>query len=102
MIRQPQRSALFPYTTLFRSSLIERPLRVPRWRRPCTDCRRSVGGPFGSRIETGRRISSPLVEEQAGRGVESGDLVIRTGSEGGRVGKGGRSRWSPDRLKKKN
>ena len=34
-------------------SLIERPLRVPRWRRPCTDCRRSVGGPFGSRIDAG-------------------------------------------------
>src|SRR3712207_8327829 len=33
MIRRPPRSTLFPYTTLFRSSI-----STPWWRRPARDC----------------------------------------------------------------
>src|SRR5262245_64833821 len=47
MIRQPPRSTLFPYTTLFRSRRVHRALRRDR--------RRLVGGPPPSRAALDRK-----------------------------------------------
>src|SRR2546430_8359389 len=41
MIRRPPRSTLFPYTTLFRSALVSRPLLSPRWHWVSVPTRRS-------------------------------------------------------------
>src|SRR2546429_2611994 len=46
MIRRPPRSTLFPYTTLFRSAFLRRPLRRMRQRSPATT-RTCVSIPMG-------------------------------------------------------
>src|SRR3989442_15929573 len=83
MIRRPPRSPLFPYTTLFRS------VRVP-----------AVGG----RGDRRRGVARRLHEIDPARAVRSGVLhrVREIRSEERRVGKEGRSRWSPYHLKKKD
>src|SRR5256886_17702089 len=69
MIRRPPRSTLFPYTTLFRS----------------------CGG------EVGEEREASGLPEQAPHFTPVGAGEAR--SEERRVGKEGRSRWSPDHLK---
>src|SRR2546429_9292176 len=111
MIRRPPRSTLFPYTTLFRSrnhariefSLAYHPVPCGRgaWIVTRTqgrvDCARGAGG--GGRRE-GRRQKKP---QGLRPGVDKGgpSMKGRKRSEERRVGKEGRSRWSPYHLKKK-
>src|SRR3712207_8820317 len=45
MMRRPPRSTLFPYTTLFRSSLLDRGRAARNGRR---NCARSLAFPFGA------------------------------------------------------
>src|SRR2546422_6515136 len=63
MIRRPPRSTLFPYTTLFRSPIPIRPLRVWRvattQREAQTECR---AGPLASRERLLPRARSPAGE----------------------------------------
>src|SRR2546429_9662675 len=87
MIRRPPRSTLFPYTTLFRS-------RRGRWRERALRTRSGRGGrsrrtcdraPGGS----ARRTPPPPVVPPRARDARPAR------SEERRVGKEGRSRWSP-------
>src|SRR5256885_17128385 len=98
MIRRPPRSTLFPYTTLFRSN---RPREIfiethAGWRReevPFADfdwCRRLaklIANVTRQRVDE----SAPLLSAA----LPSGERVQIVRSEERRVGKEGRSRWSP-------
>src|SRR3989442_14377065 len=85
MIRRPPRSTLFPYTTLFRSVVLE------EWRTRTED---DPGGFLGEEVASlafkAHPYGFPIIGWREG---------IR--SEERRGGEEGRSRWSPDHLKKK-
>src|SRR5256884_9604403 len=99
MIRRPPRSTLFPYTTLFRS---RKPIGPTIFTSP-PKARSSLGGLCGGiRPSRVNGYEIPFVEHflatcvyqvkiEGARGLE-----WRTRSEERRVGKEGRSRWSPD------
>src|SRR2546430_17503296 len=111
MIRQPPRSTLFPYTTLFRSC-------AERRRRARCPSRSGVLGRERTRRLGGRAAAPSLAARRAAAGArwhrisvqESAALATlprsvrgRDGSrsEERRVGKECRSRWSAYHLKKK-
>src|SRR5260221_13827946 len=92
MIRRPPRSTLFPYTTLFRSS-------VPS----VSSCRMVVWSRvtfFIGRYRSTRTLS--LKDRRDGLRIQRTHRRASTPrSEERRVGKEGRSRWSPYHSKKK-
>src|SRR2546430_17393110 len=107
MIRRPPRSTLFPYTTLFRSQPA-RPLlqpRVARHRHEVLDLlpleereqRGTRKAAIESHAEPRLRKGRPQLAQQAAQ--ESPRPAMGRGiarrSEERRVGKEGRSRWSP-------
>src|SRR2546430_17728256 len=99
MIRRPPRSTLFPYTTLFRSGLGERQVGrgVDRG-----ELGRGVVGGVG--VEHARGRARGVGDVRGPRGVDlhhEGDRLVGR-SEERRVGKEGRSRWSPYHSKKKD
>src|SRR5256886_14978233 len=106
MIRRPPRSTLFPYTTLFRSTLFEA-RNGAIWvgthggganvLDPASGRIRQL--PYGSNVPGA--LSSPhvtaIAQDSRGNlwmGTDGGGLDLR--SEERRVGKEWRSRWSPD------
>src|SRR5256885_16409246 len=90
MIRRPPRSTLFPYTTLFRSCRRSRSL-VAHSRRFGLVAVVGAANPWGAAQQENDDWSR-------GRGEV---YDTRNRSEERRVGEEGRSRWSPDHLKKK-
>src|SRR2546422_9965980 len=96
MIRRPPRSTLFPYTTLFRSGIELKGRTLGLFgagRIGQAVGRRAV--PFGLRIVYAARSPRPEFERETGAvRVEFGRLLSER-SEERRVGKEGRSRWSP-------
>src|SRR5256885_17108042 len=103
MIRRPPRSTLFPYTTLFRSLGAELQVLLGRAKAPRQHAdfhMRGVG--TGLQTHAGQQARACLLGA-AGGGLGVGLLGLPLGvvaaglrSEERRVGKGGRSRWSPD------
>src|SRR3712207_7449551 len=64
MIRQPPRSTLFPYTTLFRSA----PVRAGRWWRACSTAGRSATFPDAyARTAPGGCAAAPPSPSPPGR-----------------------------------
>src|SRR3989442_13330138 len=102
MIRRPPRSALFPYTTLFRlvgAKVTAGTMPVPA---SDTDC----GLPGASSVIVTVAVRAPvaagvklmLIAQLAPGATEPapvGQVLPAARSEGRRVGKEGRSRWSP-------
>src|SRR5438132_6742191 len=81
-IRRPPRSTLFPYTTLFRSSISTPISRSPRptRSRPATDSKESsaIAAAHGSSARTRRRASWPGRSEEHTSELQShSDLVCR-------------------------
>src|SRR3989442_14885186 len=114
MIRRPPRSTLFPYTTLFRSDYDS---KVDCGGKGSTDpgISKSFTANYGDVITcafTNSRLPRLNMVKKFVAGTTTGDLKLagwskksdtandETGlfnirSEGGRVGKGGRTRWAP-------
>src|SRR5256886_16064344 len=97
MIRQPPRSTLFPYTTLFRSAdMTVRPALIPRAyeARPHAD----FAPPLPAMATAAQRITLPARagEPDPQRNFRFFDNRQKYRSEERRVGKECRSRWSPD------
>src|SRR2546430_16723031 len=106
MIRRPPRSTLFPYTTLFRSGKIRRQVggvndRIRQVHRQVVRGRAEVRADLQPRavLEIGTYFGSTTYN----LAVNLPDAIIHTAdlppdfsrSEERRVGKEGRSRWSP-------
>src|SRR2546422_9305375 len=100
MIRRPPRSTLFPYTTLFRSRLQDRRVRLHRdgfgdgpQLQVDVDARDRVDVPINTvtRVNVNLQLG-PVTESVT---VETNATVLQTRSEERRVGKECRSRWSP-------
>src|SRR2546430_17182345 len=92
MIRRPPRSTLFPYTTLFRSHRAAK--LEPR--------ARSLERAPQRRGVVDSRLDLQLVGGGGADRAHGAKMAVSTRSEERRVGKEGRSRWSPDHLKEKN
>src|SRR2546430_16797336 len=96
MIRRPPRSTLFPYTTLFRSGMVEKRLIPPAHLIPQHVARLKVAHavPRGGAARGGGEM---LEAEGAGLGLHQpvAHRMIPSRSEERRVGKECRSRWSP-------
>src|SRR2546430_17629869 len=113
MIRRPPRSTLFPYTTLFRSpnnGCLHKLIETPDNNVIIQFASDGTGPEQGNRLWTG---GTPLAHLQdganqldAGYDLNGNAVFIEVGrsstlsggsnrSEERRVGKGGRSRWSP-------
>src|SRR3712207_9297596 len=107
MIRRPPRSTLFPYTTLFRSHVLERhdearqgcrlmlqPKRVKH--RKQHRGRRAGYSKGGTRVEFGEYGLKALDRGWVtNRQIEAARIAMTRRSEERRVGKECRSRWSP-------
>src|SRR5256886_15249394 len=90
MIRRPPRSTLFPYTTLFRSSAMTSVQAASR----ATDAPTTITGRRAALSIAAARASSegsPAIVLLTSRR----DGAVHDRSEERRVGKEGRSRWSP-------
>src|SRR5256886_12928816 len=66
MIRRPPRSTLFPYTTLFRSSLLDRSLPTAVLK-PIIELLNSEGREFVSPVAPGNRLPGAVVKEAKSR-----------------------------------
>src|SRR3989449_11520139 len=99
MIRRPPRSTLFPYTTLFRSPYDRLADRLRTVSPPRGDVRRRPGRAGGPRAalaggdDPGARRAAAARARRPGGDPDGGPPRVR--SEERRVGKEGRSRWSP-------
>src|SRR3712207_9565245 len=114
MIRRPPRSTLFPYTTLFRSSLRKlEEMEIRREHKKLTAEQNKLQGLMKSEAKRWKAIEEELEATRAkfgdgalgSRRTETGRvlpavLVDEARSEERRVGKECRSRWSPYRYKK--
>src|SRR2546422_9168072 len=96
MIRRPPRSTLFPYTTLFRSRVLYDPADALHLPRPEPDRRRRPGSPPRGPVGDDRAARRAGRADARGRRAQR-VAAVRRGyrSEERRVGKEGRSRWSP-------
>src|SRR3989442_16008988 len=108
MIRRPPRSTLFPYTTLFRSNIAVFDHEVRRY----LDFMQRAAGDFGFGndrlprfLDLVEESGEPIVAESEVAGGALHEIEVATDlvvedrdvrSEERRVGKEGRSRWSPD------
>src|SRR2546428_11767284 len=108
MIRRPPRSTLFPYTTLSRSRGSRRAGEPAPAKSSSKGSHRSCPWTPASRLPSGRkpRCGGPRAAAVAalGRALGGGRLprsARPAGSGERRVGEEGRSRGSPDHLKKK-
>src|SRR2546422_11332077 len=95
MIRRPPRSTLFPYTTLFRSLIFERireELQHGKLVRTAVDegFKHAMSAIIDSNVST---LLTAFILWLVGTGPVQGFAITR--SEERRVGKEGRSRWSP-------
>src|SRR3712207_9035655 len=105
MIRRPPRSTLFPYTTLFRSDLINETLDNNlhnfklEWKEKHSCCVVASSKGYPGNYETGFNIEGfeDILDNLfiAGAKVENKTLKTSGRSEERRVGKECRSRWSP-------
>src|SRR3712207_9357237 len=116
MIRRPPRSTLFPYTTLFRSALLDDPARARLWEQDvqtvaiapsdtppaeaarllevlldCIGCLSTP--PTGYLLDPAYRGMLSDEERILAEALQEVERTVR--SEERRVGKGGRSRWPP-------
>src|SRR2546430_13891909 len=105
MIRRPPRSTLFPYTTLFRSDAIVMVEHIVRRVRGMRE-----GDPRSRVLSAASEFTNPLAGSSAATIIIFTPLAFLSGvagaffkalsfrSEERRVGKEGRSRWSPYHL----
>src|SRR2546429_8248769 len=98
MIRRPPRSTLFPYTTLFRSNVDAITIAVPNHLHAPL-CLQAIAAGIPALVEkplcitAADLIALERALPQARRPIHVGYRLRR--SEERRVGKEGRSRWSP-------
>src|SRR3712207_7628141 len=80
MIRRPPRSTLFPYTTLFRSVVLEPAARLPVQPPPGERCTTALARPPVLRPHRRQRDAGRMEEE-----LLDGDDVLAVGPERGQV-----------------
>src|SRR3989441_11466266 len=101
MIRRPPRSTLFPYTTLFRSSISTRHAHAgdaftATVSQDVKDAAGHVVIPAGSTVSGTITAAVPAPNPKSAGHIDLAVTSVSVRSEERRVGEECRSRWSPD------